>query len=327
MGVLTSNLFTSSDPATLKRLEDCATGNPNEAQSHFTLGQSGEHIRKTQQALKGVQESNPGLGIPDFSVNGIYDQKFAAAIGVYKSKRNIRNFANKIDEVVGINTLRRLDAENKSGPPKVNPSPSPTPKKPGEVLRPLPNCVTDDECPSSQEFDIKLVLGASGGEIVEIGKFFFAIRDTTNGLSAAYILRVGGFGAGVPLSPVAGGANKHFTTSKPVRVTRFGPVGSIGQAGNKPLIHVTVALLVLGFRPDGETLRLTPPMTIDTGVIELPGVSLHAGQLVGRRDWNGGRRHMESTEGYDCNVPNVAACIEHASGEIPSNVCRLCYLG
>jgi hypothetical protein len=281
MGVLNSKLFTDGDQATVKKLEDCATGQPNEAQSHFTIGQSGEHIKKVQEALKSVQEGNPGLGIPEFSVNGVYDQRFANAIRIYKTKRDIRNFANKIDDIVGVKTIRSLDKENKSGPPKVNPSPSPTLRKSGEFPRPLPNCVPDSDCPSSREFDVTLLAGVSGGEVVEIGKFFFTIRDTTNGLSTIYILRVGGFGAGAsPISVAGGGGKKHFTTSQPVRVTRFGPFGSIGSATNKPAIPVSGALLVLGFHPDGLRVpRLTPPMTIDTGPIEIPGANIHAGQL------------------------------------------------
>jgi len=114
---------------------------------------------------------------------------------------------------------------------------------------------------------------------VEIGRFFFAIRDTTNGLSAVYRLTVGGFGAGSPVSGSGGGSKKHFTTSKSVRVTRFGPFGSIGSFTNTTPIVVTGALLVLGFHPDGLFPRPTPPMTIDTGPLVIPGASIHAGQL------------------------------------------------
>ena len=231
MATLTSKLFTTGDPATVKRLEDCSNGKPSEVRSHFTIGQQGDHVTKVQEALKSVQEANPSLGIPEFSVNGVYDQKFADAIAAYKAKRNIKNFANKIDNVVGINTIRSLDRENKSGPPKVNPPAPPAPRKPGEFPRVLPNCVNDGDCPLSSEFDITLVAGVSGGEVVEIGKFFFAIRDTTNGLSAAYVMRVGGLGASPsPISVAGGGGKKHLTTSRPVRVTRFGPAGSIGSA-------------------------------------------------------------------------------------------------
>ncbi len=279
MGILTSKLFTNADQATVTKLEDCATGQPNEAQSHFTIGQTGEHIKKVQEALKSVQEENPGLGIPEFSVNGVYDQEFANAIRVYKTKRDIRNFANQIDDIVGVKTIRSLDEENKSDPPKVNPSPSPTPRKPGEFPRPLPNCVPDSDCPSSRDFDVTLLTGLSGGEVVEIGKFFFTIRDTTNGLSTTYLLMVGGFGAGSPISVAVGGGTKHFTTSQPVRVTRFGPFGSIGSATNVAGVPVNFALLVLGFHPDGLVPRPTAPIMIDTGPIPIPGASILAGQL------------------------------------------------
>ena len=280
MSELKSNLLTGGDPLTAQKLEDCATGQPNEAQSHFTIGQTGEHIKKVQEALKSVQEGNPGLGIPEFSVNGVYDQNFANAIRVYKTKREIRNFANKIDDIVGVKTIRSLDKENKSGPPKVNPSPSPPPKTPGEFPRPVPKCVPDSDCPSSKEFDVPLVAGGSGGEVVEIGKFFFAIRDTTNGLSSAYILRVGGFGGGSPFSVVGGGSKKHITTGSAVRVTPFGPFGSMASATNVAGVPVNFAFLTLGFHPDGKSPRPTILFKIDTGPIEIPGASIHAGPIV-----------------------------------------------
>ena len=278
---MTSNLFTDGDQATVKKLDNCATGQPNEVQSHFAVGQTGEHIRRLQEALKSVQEGNPGLGIPEFSVNGVYDQKFADAIRVYKTKRDIRNFANKIDDIVGVKTIRSLDKENKSGPPKVNPSPSPTPRKPGEFPRPLPNCVPDSDCPSSKEFDVTLLLGLSGGEVVELAKFFFTIRDTTNGLSTTYVFRGGGIGAGSPISGGGFGGKQHFTTGQPVRVTRFGPFSSMASAtGFVPLApKVNIALLVLGFRPDNLFPRVTAPMTIDTGPLPIPGGSVHVAQL------------------------------------------------
>ncbi len=279
MGVLTSNLFTSGDASTVKKLEDCATGKPSEVQSHFTLNQTGDHITKVQEARKSVQEANPGIGIPAISVNGVYDQTFAEAIRVYRAKRDIRNFASKIDNVVGVNTIRSLDRDSKSGPPKVNPTPTPKPKTPGEVPRALPNCVPDSDCPTSSEFDVTLVAGGSAGEIVEAGKFFFAIRDTSSGLSAAYVLRVGGLGFGPSVGGSGFGGKKHFTTSKDVQIIRFGPLGSMGGATSIPGNPLNFALLVLGFRPDGETLRLTLPMTIDTGPIEIPGASIHVGQM------------------------------------------------
>ena len=71
MGVLVSKLFTEGDPFAVQKLEDCATGRPNEVFSHFTQGQSGEHIRRVQQALKNAQDLDPDLAdIPPFAVNG-----------------------------------------------------------------------------------------------------------------------------------------------------------------------------------------------------------------------------------------------------------------
>lgn len=122
MGVLKSKIFTEGDAGVLKRLEDCATGTPNEVVSHFTIGQSGEHIRKVQEALKNVQRDRPGLDIPAFEANGKYDKPFADAIGAYKKKRDVRNHSNQIDKIVGIKTMRELDDDN-------NPTPRPTTTK------------------------------------------------------------------------------------------------------------------------------------------------------------------------------------------------------
>jgi hypothetical protein len=287
MGVLTSKVFTSADPATTQKLEDCASAQPNEVKSHFALGQNGEHVRRVQEALQSVQQEHPELGIPEFSVNGLYDQKFASAIRVYKFKRNILNYANKIDDIVGMKTIRSLDQENKSPPPKVNPKPSPRPKKPGEFPKPLPNCVPDSLCPSANEFEVTLIAAFSGGEGFEIGKYYFSIRDTKNGLSAIYFLRVIGGGLGSPVSASFAGTPKHFTTSVAVRVTRFGPGGAIG-AFTDMTTKLNGALLSLGYHPDGLVPRPTAPMTINTGPIAVPGMNMHGGQLSIITQCNGG---------------------------------------
>lgn len=131
MGVLKSKLFTEGNPAVIQKLENCATGRPNEVQSHFTRNHSnsrGEHIVKVQQALKNIQRTHPGFGIPDFDVNGVYDEKFAKAIYVYKQKRDIRNYAHKIDDIIGIKTIKTLDSDNANSSPDPNPHPNPKPK-------------------------------------------------------------------------------------------------------------------------------------------------------------------------------------------------------
>jgi hypothetical protein len=186
MGELQSARFTQGEAAAVKRLEDCATGRPSEVASHFTVVQTNPAVTKLQEALKEVQQRNPGLGIPAFEVSGTYDQNFANAILAYKTKRDIRNFANKFDNIVGIKTIKSLDSEKG---PKTNPAPPPDPKKkPGEFPRQLPNCVPNSLCPPSKEIDVTLMAGVSGGEGVEIARNFFIIRDTTNGLSAVYRL-------------------------------------------------------------------------------------------------------------------------------------------
>jgi len=111
MGTLNSKLFTEGDPAIVNMLENCANGLPTQVQSHFskTDNRSGVHIRKVQTALKQIQKSEPALNIPQFEVNGVYDPAFALAVAAYKRGRNIRNFADRIDDVIGIKTIRQMD--------------------------------------------------------------------------------------------------------------------------------------------------------------------------------------------------------------------------
>jgi hypothetical protein len=170
MGVLSSILFISGDQDTVKKLEDCATGQPSEVQSHFTIHQTGEHIKKVQEALKSVHNKNPSLGITKFSVNGIYDQEFADAIRIYKTKRDIRNFANKIDDIIGIKTIRSLDQENKSDP-------SPTPPTP---LPPVKPDATEPRLILKKTFEQKFIVRPPADLSPDSGGIGFAIGTALN---------------------------------------------------------------------------------------------------------------------------------------------------
>jgi hypothetical protein len=130
MGVLTSKLFTDADGDAVTKLEDCAVGRPTEVISHFALdrNQNGEHIRRVKQALQNIKDRDPSLGIPPFTVNGNYDPAFAKAVAKYKEKRGIFNFANKIDNVVGVKTIRALDRENQGQAPVPIPPDPPRPE-------------------------------------------------------------------------------------------------------------------------------------------------------------------------------------------------------
>jgi hypothetical protein len=111
MGVLQSRLFVGADPAVNEKLEACATGKPNEYSTHFTVNQRGEHIRLVQVALRRASNRNPNWKIPSFEVNGIYSPAFAKAVFAYKAVKGIKNYASKIDDIVGIKTIRSLDAD------------------------------------------------------------------------------------------------------------------------------------------------------------------------------------------------------------------------
>ena len=133
MGTLNSKLFTEGDPAVAKMLENCANGHPTQVQSHFskTDNRSGEHIRKVQTALQQIQESEPALNIPRFEVNGVYDAAFALAVAAYKRGRSIRNFADRIDDVIGIKTIRQMDDDIAQSP---QPEPRPLPRVPADIV-------------------------------------------------------------------------------------------------------------------------------------------------------------------------------------------------
>lgn len=288
MGVLSSRLFTEGDQATLDRLENCATGRPNEVLSHFVQGQQGPHITKVQQALKSIQDNERSLGIPEFDVNGIYDKRFADAIAVYKAKRDLKNFANKIDNIVGIKTIRSLDNDAKK---RTRVEPEPKPKKPNVVPRPTPGplpatCLTDDECPPSRSFSIRLLSSVTAGEIVEGGAFLFSVTDThdpAKKLSCLYQLKSAGLGtpSPIPVNVSFIGKPSSFVTSSPTRVTRFGPVGGLGSFTVRILAFTTTVLSELSFSfKDAGTDSIAGTVFVhnfDTGFVNLPGAGIQGG--------------------------------------------------
>jgi hypothetical protein len=303
VGVLTSKLFTEGDAATVKKLEDCATGRPSEVQSHFRKGHAnskGEHIRRVQEALKLVQQREPGLGIPEFEVNGVYDDRTARAVFAYKEKRGIRNHSNRIDDVVGIKTIRTLDNDVLIKP-RVAPPPMPT--RPTIVPRPLPrtlpaSCLTDAECPTTREFVVQLIVGGTGGEILEAGFFVFMIQDQANRLACLYSLAAGGVATpGLPVNPVGAGDPHRFTTSVATKVTRFGPVGGITSATvgppGSPLGPNNVSLfsvLTFSFTPPDSSVPAGVVVInkFDTGPISIQGAGIHGGRFKAHSICRGG---------------------------------------
>jgi hypothetical protein len=282
MGELSSKLFTEGDPAAVRKLDDCAAGRPSEVQSHFTQGHSsGEAVRKLQLALKNAKDNDTigeFDGMPDFSVNGQYDKAFADAIEFYKGVRGIKNYAGKIDRIVGIKTIHELDKEATKRK-QVDPDPRPVPK-PGEHKRAMKNCVPEDEVPLSQLFSVRMLLYASGGEGVELSKYWFAVRDKTNGLSALYIMT--GIGLGTP-SPIpgqgsaAGAPTKDFSTV-PAKVTDF-VWCQIGSATHPPPFDsiLTISAITMQYKGEDGKTHIAGPMTIDTGPINLPGAGFQTG--------------------------------------------------
>lgn len=123
MAILKSDKFSKIDAEldneTATKLEFCAAGFPSQVQSHFSTKQNstGAPVRKLQEALVEIQAKDPSLKLRTFSVNGVYDANFANAVEDYKRARNIKNFANAIDNVVGIKTIITMDGELKGSPP------------------------------------------------------------------------------------------------------------------------------------------------------------------------------------------------------------------
>lgn len=282
---LTSKLFTGPDvdEATKKKLQDCADGRPSEIVSHFSTSanRSGEHIRLVQEALKRAEARDPSLKLPSFAVDGFYSKEFADAVFEYKKQKNILNYAHKVDNIVGIKTIHSLDAEARGGkadhhdfPPSPGPKPVPRP-------RPVPavKCVPEAECPTTQNFEATILMGASGGEVFNLARYWVNIRDTINNLSSLYLLTVGGVGASpLPVSGSIGGEPTPFATSRPCRVCNFGPAGSFGEATQSSKFNI--ALMSIQFRIGDGFPHMTLPFKVDTGFLSIPGGDLNVGKLT-----------------------------------------------
>lgn len=82
------------------KLEAAALTDP----AHILPGTRGTHVGKIQQALI---EIDSAAITPD----GVYGKGTAAAVSAFKAKRQILNFAAKIDDIVGKKTIAALDSE------------------------------------------------------------------------------------------------------------------------------------------------------------------------------------------------------------------------
>lgn len=294
---LKSKLFTEGDAASIKKLDDCANGRPNEVLSHFEQGKAeGNHIRRIQQALKNIAAQDPDLkDIPAFSVNGRYDEDFANAIGFFKEKRGILNFAGKIDKIVGVKTIQALDeGEDKAKQPERPSVPPEFPTRPTTVPRALPNCASRSDIQPSKPFSIRMLGALIGGEGLEFSAIFWAIRDLTNpgGTPLSSLYRSTGLGlgtpSGAPFTLSGGGKPTNFTLDAAAKVCDFQTI-QIGQATSPvlplppdpkvpqpiPLPELTqkgiAGIIVQALLPNGGTTS-TGLMKIDTGPSQLEGV-------------------------------------------------------
>jgi peptidoglycan hydrolase-like protein with peptidoglycan-binding domain len=225
-------------------------------------------------------------------------------------------------------------------PPRPN-IPKVFPKKPNEFPRPTPrpvgSCVPDAECPLSQDFTIQLLFGATVGDIAEGTFFSFLIRDVTNRLQVVYSLTGAGVATpGLPVTPAVAGERVAFRTSKPVKVTCFGPVGAITSLTipNPVLPFIkplpVFAALTFSFHDSGSLLPSGSVVIpkFDTGPISIPGAGIHAGHFESHGVCHGGPGAERSAasifgealaheEEGDTNQDEIASEAELGIGAMP----------
>ncbi len=99
--MLRSKLF-SNNP----RLQDCAIFDA----SHVTAGDSGEHVRLIQDALKAIDGA---IISQSEQASARYGPSTAAAVLKYKTRRKIinYNYETSADPIVGKMTIARLDRD------------------------------------------------------------------------------------------------------------------------------------------------------------------------------------------------------------------------
>jgi hypothetical protein len=284
MPLLEASIFTGEgiDGATHKRLEDCAAGG-NETLTHIAHGQRGEHVRRVQVALSRIKDAERDLGIPDFSVNGIYDPRFALAVEAYKRARDIRNTKDRIDDIVGVKTIKSLDKDLRPSKPKTQPGPPPEkPAKPN-VFPKLdgPNCVGDETCPTATQFEVRMIAMAAAGDVLEGAVMDLRFRDIINRLTATYRVKAVGLSLGPAVSGGAAGGPTTFRVA-PTRITRFGPVALIGGSSALPIQgSPSITGATLSHRPEGaNSFTLGPIIKIDTGPFTLAGANVDFGSMT-----------------------------------------------
>jgi hypothetical protein len=188
-------------------------------------------------------------------------------------------------------------------PPKPR-IPNAFPKKPNVFPRQLPRpnpstCLIDSECPLSRDFSIMLIVGGTGGEILEAGFLTFMIQDPLNRLSCLYTLSAIGLATpGLPITPLGAGSPSIFHISKPTKVTRFGPIGGItsatvGPPGSPPVGPQNKTLFsVLSFTFKDPDSSIPAGKVIinnfDTGPISIQGGGIHAGRFKAESVCRGG---------------------------------------
>ena len=80
----------------------------NDHAFHIVPGSSGDHVSLIQQALFNIDTAN--ISTTELGLSR-YGSSTSNAVTKFKSDRQIFNYKNEIDPIVGVNTMRRLDKE------------------------------------------------------------------------------------------------------------------------------------------------------------------------------------------------------------------------
>lgn len=270
---LRSKLF-GGDP----KLESCAISDP----AHITPGAVGDHVGKIQQALILID----GLSIDAGELaTKRYGQSTAAAVLAFKRKRNIIRNQTQVDNIVGILTIKALDAEMFAKEQITPPDPGPLPPLPAPP-EPLSNQFAIRAAGRSGVF---LITEKSDGDPTNVITLqvptCYQVFDLLNNRRALYSLARPGRG-NVPeelLSPTAFARSpRQFITSQAL------PLSGLGCECR----YITRVSATSGPGPSRLELRLaigtvTAPMFIhlgDTAVISGPAVeTASAGAFVFRK--------------------------------------------
>lgn len=135
----TAQLAFQSEFQDNSKLNLCAQDNAHHIGEHTSpaADRAGEHVRLIQKALNAWLATQPAVDSQGkrkpaaLTENGNFDKATGDLVAFFKTKKNILNFENRIDRIVGIKTVAELD---KQLPAKSVPPPAPPTKVTLDVI-------------------------------------------------------------------------------------------------------------------------------------------------------------------------------------------------